>query len=128
MFAEANKAMVRRYIEEVWNRHNIDAVDELVSTDYLNHAASAEHQRGFAGAQHVLNWLFAVFPDHRFDIEEAVADGGRWRYGVRAAARTRASSGAYRLRASVSPASSRTGSASMTARWRSIGRSETIWA
>ena len=75
MSAEANKAMVRRYIEEVWNRHNIDAVDELVSTDYLNHAASAEHQRGFAGAQHVLNWLFAVFPDHRFGIEEAVADG-----------------------------------------------------
>ena len=75
MSAEANKAMVRRYIEEVWNRHNIDAVDELVSTDYLNHAASAEYQRGFAGAQHVLNWLFAVFPDHRFGIEEAVADG-----------------------------------------------------
>ena len=75
MSADAKKAMVRRYIEEIWNRHNIDAVDELVSTDYLNHAASAEHQRGFAGAQHVLNWLFAVFPDLRFGIEEAVADG-----------------------------------------------------
>ena len=32
-------------------------------------------KRGFAGVKHVLNWLFAVFPDHRFDIEEAVADG-----------------------------------------------------
>jgi hypothetical protein len=36
---------VRRYIEEVWNRPNIDAVDELVSPEYLNHAASAEYQR-----------------------------------------------------------------------------------
>jgi len=75
VFAEANKAMVRRYIEEVWNRHNFDVVDELVSTDYLNHAASAEYQRGFAGVKHELNWLFGVFSDHRFGIEEAVADG-----------------------------------------------------
>src|SRR5829696_2906932 len=43
--------MVRRYIEEVWNRHN------------------------FAVVKHKLNWLFGVFPDHRFGIEEAVADG-----------------------------------------------------
>ena len=74
MSAEENKAVVRRYIEKVWNRHNIDAVDELVSPDYLNHAASDEYQRGIAGVKHVLNWLVAVFPDHRFDIEDAVAD------------------------------------------------------
>jgi steroid delta-isomerase-like uncharacterized protein len=73
--AEMNKAVVRRYIEEVWNRHNIDAVEELVSPDYPNHVASTEHQRGIAGVKHVLNWLFAVFPDHRFDIEYAIADG-----------------------------------------------------
>jgi steroid delta-isomerase-like uncharacterized protein len=71
--AEVNKAVVRRYIEECWNRHNIDATDELVSPDYLNHAASVEYQR--AGAKYSLNWLFSVFPDHRFDIEDTVADG-----------------------------------------------------
>lgn len=31
MTAEENKTVVRRYIEEAWNRHNIDATDELVS-------------------------------------------------------------------------------------------------
>jgi predicted ester cyclase len=71
--AEVNKAVVRRYIEECWNRHNIDAADELESPDYLNHAASVEYQR--AGAKYSLNWLFSIFPDHRFDIEDAVADG-----------------------------------------------------
>jgi predicted ester cyclase len=73
MSAEENKAVVRRYIEECWNDHNIDATDELVSPDYLNHAASAEYQR--TGAKYSLNWLFSVFPDHRFDIEDAVAEG-----------------------------------------------------
>ena len=76
MSAEENKAVVRRYIEEVWNRHNIDAADELVSPDYLNHAPSAEEYRhGIAGVKHSLNWLFSVFPDHRYDIEDAAADG-----------------------------------------------------
>jgi len=73
MSAEENEAVVRRYIEECWNNHDLANVDELVSPEYLNHAASAEYQR--AGARYSLNWLFAVFPDHRFDIEDAVADG-----------------------------------------------------
>ena len=71
--AEENKAVVLRYIEEAWNRHDLDATDELVSSDYLNHAASAAWQR--AGARVSLEWLFSVFPDHRFDIEDAVAEG-----------------------------------------------------
>lgn len=73
MSAEKNEAVVRRYIEEVWNGHNLDAIDKLVSPDYFNHAASsAEYQRG--GARRAVEWLLSVFPDHRFDIEDA-ADG-----------------------------------------------------
>jgi steroid delta-isomerase-like uncharacterized protein len=72
--AEENKDLVRRYIEEVWNGHNLDAIDELVSPEYFNHAAStAEYQRG--GAKLAVEWLLSVFPDHRFEIEDAAADG-----------------------------------------------------
>jgi predicted ester cyclase len=71
--SEENKALVRRYIEECWNWHNLDATDELVSPGYLNHAASPENQR--AGAKYSLSWLFSVFPDHHFEIEDAVAEG-----------------------------------------------------
>jgi predicted ester cyclase len=41
--------------------------------EYLNHAASPEKRR--AEAKYSLNWLFSVFPNHRFDAEEAVAEG-----------------------------------------------------
>ena len=108
--AQENKAVARRYIEEVWNRHSIEATDELVSPNYL----SAEYQR--AGVKYSLNWLFSVFPDHRFDIEDAVADGDTVPVRARAAPRTRASSGASRRRTSVSLLSRFTGSASQTAR------------
>ena len=74
MPAEENKDLVRRYIEEVWSGHNLDAIDELVSPEYFNHAAStAEYQRG--GAKLAVEWLLSVFPDHRFDIEDAAAEG-----------------------------------------------------
>jgi predicted ester cyclase len=74
MTAEEYKAVVRRYIEEVWNGHDLDAIDELVSPEYVNYAATtAEYQCG--GAKHIMEWLLSVFPDHRFDIEDAAADG-----------------------------------------------------
>ena len=75
MSTEENKVVVRRYIEEVWNRHDLDAIDELASPHYLNHAASAEYRRGIAGIKHVINWLLAIFPDHRFDVEGTAMDG-----------------------------------------------------
>ena len=72
--AEANRAVVLRYVEEVWNRHELDAIDSLVSPDYVNHAATTdEYRRG--GARHIWEWILSVFPDHRFDVEHIAADG-----------------------------------------------------
>src|SRR3712207_4877481 len=74
MRAEENKAVVRRYVEEVWNRHDLDAIDGLVSPGYFNHAAgTVEYRRG--GARSAVEWLLSVFPDHRFDVEDVAADG-----------------------------------------------------
>lgn len=75
MSAEENEAVVRRMIEEVWNDHDLTNFDELVAGDYFEHMAVPEHRHGIAEAKYVINWLFSVFPDHRFDIEDAVADG-----------------------------------------------------
>ena len=72
--AEANKAVVLRYVEEVWNRHDLDAIDSLVSAAYVNHAATTDEYR-HGGARHIWVWLLSVFPDHRFDVEHIAADG-----------------------------------------------------
>jgi steroid delta-isomerase-like uncharacterized protein len=75
--AEANKDVVRRLIEEVWNDHDLTNIDEVVAGDHFEHMAVPEHRHGIKSARHVMSWLFAVFPNHRFDIEDAVADGDR---------------------------------------------------
>lgn len=72
--AEGNTAVVMRYIGEVWNRHDLDAIDGLVSPGYVNHAAGTEEYR-HGGARRLWEWVLSVFPDHRFDVEDAVAEG-----------------------------------------------------
>jgi predicted ester cyclase len=69
---EENKAVVVHYIEECWNRHDLGAIDDFVLSEYLNHAASAGNQG--ARARYSLRWQFSVFPDHHFDVEDAVTD------------------------------------------------------
>ncbi len=74
MSTDANKALIRRIIEEAWTDGKLDNVDELVSSDYFNHAAVAEHRRGVEGFKHVSRWLKAAFPDSRFEIEAMIAE------------------------------------------------------
>jgi predicted ester cyclase len=72
--AEENKAVVLRYVEEVWNRHDLDAIDDIVSPEYINHAATTDEYRT-GGARRIWEWLLSVFPDHRFEVEDAATDG-----------------------------------------------------
>jgi predicted ester cyclase len=72
--AEGNEAVLLRYVEEVWNAHDLDAIDGLVSPEYVNHAASTEEYR-HGGARRIWEWILSVFPDHRFEVEDVVADG-----------------------------------------------------
>jgi steroid delta-isomerase-like uncharacterized protein len=73
MSGEQNKAVVRRVIEEAFNRGNVDALDELYAPVYR------EHQFGMpptmAGFKASVLDLRAAFPDLLLTIEEMTADG-----------------------------------------------------
>jgi hypothetical protein len=38
--SEANKELVRRHFEEIWNRRNLAICDEIMAEDFLEHAAA----------------------------------------------------------------------------------------
>ena len=67
--SEANKELVRRHVEENWNRQNLAVADELMAEDYLEHAVApfgqAEPGRvdGSAARRQTAQWLLAQFPD-----------------------------------------------------------------
>ena len=71
---EANKALVLRTHEEVWNSGNLDAVDELYSADYIGHWVSGEDTDREALKQIVAESK-AAFPDKTEDVVHVVAEG-----------------------------------------------------
>jgi predicted ester cyclase len=81
MMSEANKELVRRHFEELWNRQDLAVADELMAEDYLEHALApfgqAEPGRvnGPAASRETAEWLLAQFPDLHMTIEAMVAEG-----------------------------------------------------
>jgi steroid delta-isomerase-like uncharacterized protein len=77
MSAETNKAVVRRYFEEVWDRGNLRVIDELVDPDFDGHPAgsSPDFGRGIEGQRQFVMTYREAFPDLHMQIEEMVADG-----------------------------------------------------
>jgi predicted ester cyclase len=62
---EANKLVVRRVWEEVWNGRDLSVADAVFTPEY------AAYERAF-----MPSWL-AAFPDWRFDVADMVAEADR---------------------------------------------------
>jgi predicted ester cyclase len=79
--SEANKELVRRHFEEIWNRKDLAAADELMAQDYREHAIAPFGQvepgsdNGPAAMRETAQWLLAQFPDLQMTIEAMVAEG-----------------------------------------------------
>jgi steroid delta-isomerase-like uncharacterized protein len=83
MSADANKAVLTRFWEEIFNDGNVDVVDEIVAEEYLNHDLVPGEAPGRAGLKQFVLYLRSAFPDLHFTIEQTVADDDkvvvRWR-------------------------------------------------
>jgi steroid delta-isomerase-like uncharacterized protein len=73
--SEQNKMLVRRVLEEVWNRGNFAVVDELIARDYVGH--SSIETRGAQGYKQFFVAQRKAFPDIQYTVEDQVAEGDR---------------------------------------------------
>jgi len=73
MSTEQNKAVVRRFIEEVLDNQGLAVVDELLAPDYVNHLAPG----GREGFKQFNTMLRSALPDLKIhtSIEHLIADG-----------------------------------------------------
>jgi steroid delta-isomerase-like uncharacterized protein len=71
---EANKLLVRGYIEEVFNKHQAETSDRFVATDFIEHNPRLPHA-GLAGTKQFLTKVFAAFSDYHGEIQNLVAEG-----------------------------------------------------
>jgi len=71
---EANKALVLRAHEEVWNSGNTNVVEKIYSADYIAHWAYGE-DTDREGLKKMVAEARAAFPDMKEDIVHIVAEG-----------------------------------------------------
>jgi steroid delta-isomerase-like uncharacterized protein len=81
--SEGNKNIVRRLVEEVWNKGNLHVADELFAPSYTHHDASTpDVGRGPESEKKRATLYRTAFPDFRLTIEDIIAEGeivtARW--------------------------------------------------
>jgi steroid delta-isomerase-like uncharacterized protein len=75
--AERNKAVVRRFIEEVQNQKDWNAYDELNAEDFVNLSAPPGVPTDREGGKMFLGAFLNAFPDSRVTIDDMIAEGDR---------------------------------------------------
>jgi predicted SnoaL-like aldol condensation-catalyzing enzyme len=70
---EHNKAIVRRWLLEGFNNHDLTAVEECLTDDYVNHGTTSA--RGYEAGRQVLTQARAFGPDAKIAITYMVAEG-----------------------------------------------------
>lgn len=75
MAAHDNKAISRRFFEDVWNDGKLRAIDELATSDSVFIDRDMEEHRGAQAARNLVSTYRNAFPDLRFTIEEQIAEG-----------------------------------------------------
>jgi len=72
--SEQNKALARRFYEEVFNKKNLKALDELCSPNFVDHNPMPGQEPGVQGIKELFNMFMGAFPDFNLKIEELVAE------------------------------------------------------
>ena len=68
--SEANKRIARRMLDELFDRGNLDAADELIHADFVNHEAPPNNPQGPEGLKETVSWL-------RAEIEDEICEGDK---------------------------------------------------
>lgn len=72
---EANKLLIRSYIEEMWNKHQPAAADRSVATDFIEH--NPRLPQGLAGKKQFVTKVLAAFSNYHGELQDLVAEGDR---------------------------------------------------
>lgn len=76
---DENKALVRRYIEDILNRGRLDLADEVFASTFVDHdpVGPPALATGPEGFRQIARIYRAALPDVRFDVEAQLAEGDK---------------------------------------------------
>ena len=76
---EKNKALMRRWFEEVWNKGRAEAITEMMAEDCINHGLSEDGKplRGASGFLPFHTQFRESFPGIAVVVEDTIAEGDK---------------------------------------------------
>ena len=74
---EENKALIRRFVSEVINKGNIDALEEFVHPDFLELEPLPGQEQGRDGLKQKISMMLDAFPGQQWVIQEQIAEGDK---------------------------------------------------
>ena len=74
--SEQNKALDRHFFEAISNK-NLDALDEFVAADVVDHELPPGLPPGLDGTKAFMGMFISAFPDLTFTIEDQIAGGNK---------------------------------------------------
>lgn len=74
MNPEKARQFARERVEALFNRGELDRVEELVTDDFVNHDAREGEEPGYLGFRLRLSRLRGAFPDFHMEVEDVLAD------------------------------------------------------
>jgi steroid delta-isomerase-like uncharacterized protein len=79
MLTETNKTVARRLLEEVWNKGNLDALNEIIAKDHVSSGPGTLPglPTGPEGTKQLVTVYRNAFPDIHFTIDEQIAEGDK---------------------------------------------------
>jgi steroid delta-isomerase-like uncharacterized protein len=76
--SDENRALVRRFIDEVFNQGRLSVAEEVLAPDYVHHdPATGESGSGIEGLEHMVGFYRQAFPDFQITLEDQIATGDR---------------------------------------------------
>ncbi len=77
MSSSQNKLLVRRLFDEVYNKGNLDAADDLIAKRYISHNKLSIEVTGPAGIKKAAAMQRKAFPDQVSRLEDVIAEGDK---------------------------------------------------
>lgn len=69
------KTIARRVVEEVWNKGNLDALNEIVAPNFVGHDTLGPQIQGLEGYKKRVHSIRTAFPDLHASLEDIFQEG-----------------------------------------------------
>ena len=74
---DENKRITRRVLDELFDKGNLAAADELIHPDFVNHEAPPANPPGPDGLKETVSWLRGLWGPMRAEIEDEICEGDK---------------------------------------------------